>query len=370
MAQILVVDPDRAARAVIERTLRRDGHEVVHAVDRQQAIRQIGVRTVDLAVVEQAITGGGLSLLGRLRELQPACLRVLMCATRDHAVVEGALDSGQISCFLPKPGEPARISALVGEVLARRQRMAAVVRVQQMVARKQERLLLREFVEGDYVTLALQPIIAVDDRRVIAYECLLRSSHPVFDGPRSVFQVAGRHGMLPQVGRLVVARAVEWFAQIPDTCQLFINVHADELTDPEGLVDRLAPLSRFGRRVVLEISDRAQLEGIEHWERAVALIGERGFAVAVDNLGAGYSSLAVLAELRPRFMKIDISIVRGVDTDYRKQRLVRLLARLASATGARLVAEGVETDGELGTLRACGALLQQGYLLGRPTQSS
>ena len=92
-----------------------------------------------------------------------------------------------------------------------------------------------------------------------------------------------------------------------------------------------------------------------------------GFAIAVDDLGAGYSSLSVLAELQPSFIKVDMSIVRGIDCDPRKQRLVDLLCRFADATDATLIAEGVETGEEAAALRECGAHLLQGYLFGKPS---
>jgi len=96
-------------------------------------------------------------------------------------------------------------------------------------------------------------------------------------------------------------------------------------------------------------------------------VTEMGFSIAVDDLGAGYSSLSVLAELQPRFIKVDMSIVRGIDTEPRKQRLVDLLTRFAEATGATLIAEGVETTEEAEALRSCGAHWLQGYLFGRPS---
>ena len=82
--------------------------------------------------------------------------------------------------------------------------------------------------------------------------------------------------------------------------------------------------------------------------------------IYVDDLGAGYSSLSVLAELQPAYVKVDMSIVRNIDTDSRKQRLVDLLVRFADATDATLVAEGVETEAEAAALRDCGAHLLQG----------
>ena len=127
------------------------------------------------------------------------------------------------------------------------------------------------------------------------------------------------------------------------------------------------PLAPWAQRIVLEITERSKLQGLDQWERSVEAVTELGFSVAVDDLGAGYSSLSVLAELQPSYIKVDMSIVRGVDHEPQKRRLVELLCRFAEATDALLVAEGVETPEEAETLRAIGAHLLQGYLFGRPS---
>jgi EAL domain-containing protein (putative c-di-GMP-specific phosphodiesterase class I) len=89
----------------------------------------------------------------------------------------------------------------------------------------------------------------------------------------------------------------------------------------------------------------------------------------VDDLGAGYNSLSVLAELQPAFMKIDMSIVRHIEHDERKQRLVELLSRFAGATQTKLIVEGIETEEEASVVRRIGADYLQGYLFGRPSMS-
>ena len=93
---------------------------------------------------------------------------------------------------------------------------------------------------------------------------------------------------------------------------------------------------------------------------------EKNFSIAVDDLGAGYNALSILADLQPRFIKIDMSMVRNVHEIPRKQRLVDLIVKFGEATGALVVAEGVETELEAEALRECGAHLLQGYYFGRP----
>ena len=173
--------------------------------------------------------------------------------------------------------------------------------------------------------------------------------------------------MLPELGRAVSRFAAGWMEQLPDEIRLFMNLHPDELADPDGMCSSLEPLQPWASRVVLEITERSRLQGIEAWDDSVDRVTKMGFSIAVDDLGAGYSSLSVLAELQPSFIKVDMSIVRGIDCDPRKQRLVDLLCRFADATSATLIAEGVETSEEAEALRGCGAHLLQGYLFGKPS---
>ena len=119
---------------------------------------------------------------------------------------------------------------------------------------------------------------------------------------------------------------------------------------------------------MLEITERSRLQAIESWEETLDRVTGLGFNIAVDDLGAGYSSLSVLADLQPRYIKMDMSIIHGVDEDPRKRRLVELLCRFADATDAMIVAEGVETYPQASTLRECGAHYLQGYYFDRPSQ--
>ena len=91
-----------------------------------------------------------------------------------------------------------------------------------------------------------------------------------------------------------------------------------------------------------------------------------GFDISIDDVGSGYDSLSVLAEFNPKFIKADISTIRGIHENKQKQRLVSLLCRLASSIDVSIVAEGVESKAELETLKQCGDIIAQGYLFCKP----
>ncbi|MEZ4272506.1 MAG: EAL domain-containing protein [Myxococcota bacterium] len=106
---------------------------------------------------------------------------------------------------------------------------------------------------------------------------------------------------------------------------------------------------------------------LDAWQNAIAAVRNVGYRLALDDLGAGYNSLSLLAELDPAFIKIDMSIVRNIDTSAAKQRLVELLVRFAAVSECGLIAEGVETENEAKVLIEAGAPLLQGYHFGRPS---
>jgi EAL domain-containing protein (putative c-di-GMP-specific phosphodiesterase class I) len=127
-----------------------------------------------------------------------------------------------------------------------------------------------------------------------------------------------------------------------------------------------APLSRVADRVVLEITERASLDGIVDVRSKLAELRKMGFRIAIDDLGAGYAGLTSFTTLEPDFVKLDMSLIRDVDTNATKQKLVSTMTSLCKELGMMVVAEGVETAGELGVLVEMGCDLLQGYLLAKP----
>jgi EAL domain-containing protein (putative c-di-GMP-specific phosphodiesterase class I) len=125
-------------------------------------------------------------------------------------------------------------------------------------------------------------------------------------------------------------------------------------------------LQMWSNRIVLEITERANMSKNFSWESALERVKQMGFQIAVDDLGSGYAALSMLAELQPHFLKIDMSIVRHVDTDVHKRRLVDLLCHFAEATESKVVAEGVETQAEAEALTESGVELLQGFYFGEP----
>ena len=119
--------------------------------------------------------------------------------------------------------------------------------------------------------------------------------------------------------------------------------------------------------ITVEITEQSNLHAIVGWDESIQMLAETGFSVAVDDLGAGYNSLKILADLQPRYIKMDMSLVRNIDTEPRKQRLVQLISTFAAATNSLSIAEGVETEEERAALIDCGTDLLQGYFFAKPS---
>ncbi|MFN7133380.1 MAG: EAL domain-containing protein, partial [Myxococcales bacterium] len=214
---------------------------------------------------------------------------------------------------------------------------------------------------------AFQPIV---DRRTlapVAFEALLRTSHATLSSPVTVLESAERLLRLADVGRTMRGAIAQAVGAGGGGGDVFVNLHPLDLLD-EDLYAPDAPLTRFAGRVVLEVTERASLRELPDLAGRLTRLRALGFRLAVDDLGAGYSGLASLAELQPEFVKLDMGLVRGVQHDARRRRLVGAVVELCRSLGAITVAEGVETEEERAVLSELGCDLLQGYLLGRPAR--
>ena len=146
---------------------------------------------------------------------------------------------------------------------------------------------------------------------------------------------------------------------------IFVNLHPRDLLDP-NLFDAKAPLAKFAKNVVLEITERASLEPIPDLKGRLESLREMGFRLAIDDLGAGYASLSTLAQLQPDVAKIDMSLVRNIHLSETKLKLVNSLITLCEDLGIQVITEGVETAEELNALKEVGCDLLQGFYFAKP----
>lgn len=362
MGRILVVDDEPLVRSSVERILRRAGHVVTTAPSGPAALELATRRFFDVALVDLHLGAmSGIDLLQELRGIQPGCVAILISAAFDKQEIIDGVNRAAVRRVLEKPVRNQILLDTIEETLG----LARSGAIDEDGSEDQRQLI--ECFEEDHLRLAIQPIVAAKDPAdVFAYEALLRSSHATMRSPGAIIGAAERNGMLIPLADAVASLAFGWLERLPPAIKLFVNLHPAELGHPELLRGRWAPAAAHAERIVVEITERSRVLDFESWRQSTTALRDLGFGIAVDDLGAGYSSLSVLAELKPEFIKVDMSIVRGVDSDLHKRRLVQLLSEFSTTTEARLIAEGVETEPEAQALRGCNAELLQGYLFGKP----
>lgn len=371
MARILTVDDEPLIRKQIKRVLERHGHEVFSASQGTEALKLAAYKQFDLALVDYNLPViDGLEVLQKLREIQPGCVRILITGMLNLDIAIKAVNRGEVTRFVEKPFKNDLLLEAINEALDTRLRMVEVARVQQEASRDHERKILDECLQREYIHVALQPMISSKDENkgnVIAFEALLRSSHSIFDGPLSVIRAAERHDRLGCLSKLVIERVKDWFEQLPGNIKIFVNIHPKELAKGQEFCERLEILKPWADRTIIEITERARIQSIDSWETILNTILALGFEIAVDDLGAGYSSLSMLADLQPKYIKMDMAIVRDIHLEPRKQRLVELLSRFANVTDSILITEGIENIDEMREVIKCGSHLLQGFYFAKPS---
>jgi diguanylate cyclase (GGDEF)-like protein len=228
---------------------------------------------------------------------------------------------------------------------------------------------LESLLAEDAFAAAVQPITRLLDGSVIGYEGLARfppRAHLLT--PDDLFAAATSLDMQSRVD-LACLRAALREAPNLGAADLFVNVLIGSLLDRAGMAafnDAVREAGVDPTSVVLEFSEREPVTDLARLQRIAAEVRARGFRIAVDDAGAGHASMRVIAELRPEFIKVDRSLIHAVDADRARRALVVALLSFSGHIGARLIAEGIETQPEKETLLSLGVMFGQGWLPGRP----
>jgi EAL domain-containing protein (putative c-di-GMP-specific phosphodiesterase class I) len=241
--------------------------------------------------------------------------------------------------------------------------MSLVERQGIQAARRDE--LGRLITEGGVRTV-FHPIVRLADSKAIGHEALTRPIGGVFfDSVEQMFAFAESTDLIVDFERLCRRTAVRTAATVRDLGLLFLNASARAVEDPEwssGMMDDMLALSGLSPHdVVVEITERMAIVHHDAFGVALRTFKDHGYRVAVDDMGAGYSSLQALASIEPDFLKFDVSLVRDIDKSSIKRSLLESLRALADKIRARVIAEGVEREEECQTLIALEIELGQGF---------
>ena len=218
---------------------------------------------------------------------------------------------------------------------------------------------LRE--RGVYVDY--HPIVYADTEEIFGYEALARGVMRSLRSPEVMFEVAEEADLIWELSRLCRSRALEGLeSHLQEGESLFINVDPHDFNDPLFSEIKVT----HPERVVLEITERTAIKDYPKFREKLQVLRERGFRFAVDDAGSGYAGLGSIANLEPDFIKLDISLINAIDTNFIKQNLVETMVKFANDHGAMVIAEGVERAEEFMTVRSLGVHLVQGFFLHKP----
>jgi EAL domain-containing protein (putative c-di-GMP-specific phosphodiesterase class I) len=356
--KLLLVDDDSLVSRALARSLAAT-FDVRIANSVEEALEAALLEHFDLVVSDLHMPRlSGIDLVRQLRSFDAALPAVLIsgATTLDFA----SLDL-QVEALLQKPVALARLHQVANDaVRARSSPPSDRARDNDELAEMFSRALGK-------TRCAYQPIVDDVGRRVVAYEALLRCADPTLPTPALLFAAAERLGRVQELGRNVRRHVTADAAQLDPEIELFVNVHPCELAD-EDLYSPTAPLSTIAHRVVLELTERSSLTNVAQIGACIERLRNLGFRIAIDDLGAGYAGLSSVVAIQPDVVKVDMSIVRDVDTSVTKRRIVKSMIDLFQQLGSRIVLEGVETAGERDALAAQGEALMQGYFFARPAE--
>ncbi|TVQ12683.1 MAG: EAL domain-containing protein [Leptolyngbya sp. DLM2.Bin27] len=212
-------------------------------------------------------------------------------------------------------------------------------------------------------TTVYQPIVHLLEGRIIGFETLTRFWSTPMRPPDVWFDEAATVGLSEALEMAAIAKALAGLSQIPEDVYLSFNVSPDNILN--GAIHRTlqgVPL----HRVVLEVTEHQEISDYSQFDQCLAPLRDRGLRLAVDDAGAGYASFLHILQLKPEIIKLDIGLIRDLDTDLTRRALTAALVGFAQETGSKIVAEGVETTAEVATLKQLRVSQAQGYLLGHP----
>jgi EAL domain-containing protein (putative c-di-GMP-specific phosphodiesterase class I) len=214
-----------------------------------------------------------------------------------------------------------------------------------------------------------EAIVNLQNSQVIGYEALSRGPEGTdLRSPRELFRRAEDSGLLYELDCLCRRTALEQAHRLPAGKVLFLNCLPTAIGDPslrdEGLRKTLEDFSLKPTDLVLEISESESIENFGVFREVADACRDLGIRIAIDDAGTGYASLESIMAIAPDFVKSDMLLVRGVDADPSRREILRALLSLAEGIGAELIAEGIETEGELAALRELGVRYGQGFYFG------
>jgi EAL domain-containing protein (putative c-di-GMP-specific phosphodiesterase class I)/DNA-binding NarL/FixJ family response regulator len=377
--RVLIAEDDKAVRGALSALIGEEPRlELVAAVgDADEAISAAEREQPDVALLDVRMPGGGGARAARgIKRASPDTRMLALSAYEDRDTVLEMVEAG-VAGYLVKGsaiekivnsieraanGQGSLSVEVTGGVI---EELAGQLALQRRAGDRRDRSQQRirqALDDPDALQLVFQPICTLDGT-LVGSEALSRFRGPPKRGPDAWFAEASEVGLLVELELAAVRAAFAAVPSLPANTCLSVNVSPATVIGSsfQKLVRKVD-----GRRIVVEVTEHAPISDYARMNDAVQRIKADGVRLAIDDAGAGFASLRHILRLDPDFIKLDRTLIRGIAKDRSKQALAAGLISFAEKIGATIVAEGIETAGELDALAALGVQYGQGFYLARP----
>ncbi|MBW7876987.1 MAG: EAL domain-containing protein [Candidatus Cloacimonetes bacterium] len=230
---------------------------------------------------------------------------------------------------------------------------------------------LQQIILDEDIKTVYQPMIDSVTGEIFSYEALSRGPEGTeFFNPLFLFEIAKESELLFELDNVCRKRAVDNAVALNPNLKLFINALPTTIHEPSFREQYLKEfLKKYGLKpenLVFEITESLAIQNYDSFIKDIHSYTDDGYQIALDDTGTGYSSFETILKIKPHYIKIDISMVRNVDTDPLKQTMIQALLNIAKSINARSIAEGIETVSEFKKLKELGVNYCQGYLFAKP----
>ena len=382
-ACVVIIDDLDANVRLLERILGAAGVAQAHGItDARLAVERCVELRPDLVLLDLHMPHlDGHEVLRELRATMPTdelLPIVMLTADTEPAVREQALDAGA-NDFLTKPFDRVEVVQRARNLVAMRAMYAEVQQhnaqlreeleaqaleqaKQAAVARAREERVRTALAPGS-LHMEFQPIVDLNSGDIVGAEALARFTCEPRQRPDEWFAEAAAAGLGVELEIAAISLALARLDDLAPDVTLSVNASPSTVLS-DRLRDVLA--TPAASRVVVELTEHARVDDYDAVRTATEALRASGVRLAVDDAGAGYAGLQQILQLCPDIIKLDLAITRGIDDDPVRRALAASLHSFADETGAQIVAEGIETAGELEQLRRLGMRWGQGFLLARP----
>jgi EAL domain-containing protein (putative c-di-GMP-specific phosphodiesterase class I)/CheY-like chemotaxis protein len=376
--RVLIADDEQSSAAGTSAALDSgDGFELIGvAASADQAARLAEAGHPDVALVYTRVEGSGDDAVRAILAASPDTRVLAHSGIADHEVILAMLKAGAGGYLMRDASPPKLLAALrgaaqgetifdgvvdgrllrglMGQVHAANRGREALITKRARIERVMER--------GEF-DVVFQPIVELDTREIVGYEALSRFAPEPYRGPDEWFAEAHEVGLGPELELEAIRLACRRSRALPGGMFMAVNVSPSTTERPELLA--LLGSCRVDE-VILEVTEHAPVEDYRRFRVAIARVRELGARLAVDDAGAGFSSLRHILELDAELIKLDGSLTRSLEHDPRRRSLASALIEFGRESGASVLAEHIESELQLIELRRLGVEYGQGYHLGRP----